>query len=45
MSSLVLLLVALLLLVVVMAGDSTLGKQYFLTEPEDKVATRGERVS
>ena len=44
MSSLVLLLVALLLLMVV-AGDSTLGKQYFLTEPEDKVATRGERVS
>ena len=46
MSSLVLLLVALLLLLVmVVAGDSTLGKQYFLTEPEDKVATRGERVS
>ena len=44
MSSLVLLLVA-LLLVMVVAGDSTLGKQYFLTEPEDKVATRGERVS
>ena len=47
MSSLLLLLVALLLLllVVLVAADTSLGKQHFLAEPADKVATRGERVS
>ena len=43
MSSLLLPSVALLLLLV--AADASLGKQHFIAEPADKVATRGERVS
>ena len=35
----------LLLLALVVAADGSLGKQHFLAEPADKVATRGERVS
>ena len=44
MSSLLLPLLLLLLLLLVVA-DTSLGKQHFLAEPADKVATRGERVS
>ena len=44
MASRLLLLVLLLLLVNVVV-DAALGKQHFLVEPEDKVASRGDRVS
>ena len=43
MSSLLLPLLALLLLKLMLVVDG--GKQHFLAEPADKVATRGERVS
>ena len=43
--SLLLPLVALLLMLLLVAADASLGKQHFLVEPSDKVATRGERVS
>ena len=47
MSSLLLPLLALLLLalMLLMTADASPGKQHFLAEPADKVATRGERVS
>ena len=44
MASRLLLLVLLLLLVNVVV-DAAVGKQHFLVEPEDKVASRGDRVS
>ena len=34
-----------LLLLLLVVADTSLGKQHFLAEPADKVATRGERVS
>ena len=43
-----LLLLLLLLLVLVLVNvvvDAALGKQHFQVEPEDKVASRGDRVS
>ena len=45
-SRLLLLLLLLLVLVLVnLVVDAALGKQHFLVEPEDKVASRGDRVS
>ena len=45
-SRLLLLLVLLLVLVLVnVVVDAAVGKQHFLVEPEDKVASRGDRVS
>ena len=40
-----LLMLPLLLLLVNVVVDAALGKQHFLVEPEDKVASRGARVS
>ena len=40
-----LLMLPLLLLLVNVVVDAALGKQHFLVEPEDKVASRGDRVS
>ena len=40
-----LLMLLLLLLLVNVVVDAFLGKQHFLVEPEDKVASRGDRVS
>ena len=45
MSSLLLPLLLLLLLLLLVVADTSIGKQQFLAEPADKVATRGERVS
>ena len=45
-SRLLLLLLLLLVLVLVnLVVDAALEKQHFLVEPEDKVASRGDRVS
>ena len=45
MASRLLLLLVLVLQLVNVVVDAALGKQHFLVEPEDKVASRGARVS